>query len=141
MTSLIEHGAEPANAVLDESGFNVRTFNLDPMRDYKYRQDGSSRLTVYMRGENPRLEGRLQGEPIRVSGALAGLAIVHPGVAVALANLPNSTTENGFVFTSSTKVIVLNPKIVRSDIEEDKIDLPFQFWPGIATTAYSSATS
>ena len=139
MTALLEHGAEPDNAVVDETGLNVRTFSLDPMRDYVYRKDGSSRQTVYVRGENPRLEGRLQGEPIRSSGALAGLAIVHPGVAVALANLPNAATENGFVFTSSTKVIIGNPKIVRSDSEEDKIDVPFTFWPAVAS--YSSATS
>lgn len=139
MTSLLEHGTEPDNAVVDETGLNVRSFNLDPMRDYVYRKGGDTRKTIYMRGENPRLEGRLQGEPIRSAGALAGLAIVHPGVAVSLANLPNGTTENGFVFTSSTKVIVINPKIARSDSEEDKIDIPFQFWPGISS--YSSATS
>lgn len=140
MTPLLEQGGQPADCVLDETGLKVRSVSFDAKRDYKWKADGKTRQTVYGRGENPRLEGSLEGEPIRdVSGALAGLAIAHPGTAVALLNLPNGTTISGFVFTSTTKVILLDQTVTRSDEVEDKIKVPFIFYPAIAT--YSSATS
>lgn len=140
MTDMIEHGAEPTGALLDETGLNVNKLSLNGKRDYTRRKDGETKAVVYMRGENPRLEGSLSGEPIRNgSGALQGLALVSPGTANALLNLPNGVTVHGFAFTSTTKVIVLDVSTEKSDEEEDKITVPFEFWPSITT--YDSATS
>lgn len=139
MTDIIEHGNEP-NALLDETGLNVRKQNFKAARDQVMKKKGATRQTVYLRGENPRLEGSLGGEPIRtVGGALQGLAVVHPSVAVALLNLPNEAVVFGFVFTSTTKVIITDPTVDRDDTKEDDFTIPFVFWPALAS--YSSATS
>lgn len=139
MTDIIEHGAEP-NALVDETGLNVRKSQMKGERDQVMKKKGATRQTVYVRGENPRLTGSVGGEPIRTSGgALQGLALVHPSTAVSLLNLPNGATVFGFEFTSTTKVIVNDPTVDRDDTKEDDFNIPFTFWPALAS--YSSATS
>lgn len=141
MTDIIEHGIEP-NTILDETGLNLMGLNLKGSRRIVDKEVGGRRVTVYRRYENAKLAGSLKGEPIRtVGGAYQGLCVVHPGIAVALLNLPNSYTIFGFAFTAATKVLINDPSLDITDTKEDQFDIPFEFLPGIDTDEYSAATS
>jgi hypothetical protein len=141
LTALLEQGAPPADEVLDESGAKISSCKIDAKRDYIYKKDGATRQVVYMRGENPRLEGSLEFEPIRASGALAGFAILHPGVAMTSANIAAAATINGFLLPTGAKIIIKDVTTTKTDTVEDKISVPWEYWPGIAVASYSSAAS
>jgi hypothetical protein len=86
------------------------------------------------------LEGSIKGPAVPGSGgALEGLAIVHPGVAVAIANFASGDSIHGFAADGTTKVIIKDPTQTLSREDEAQLDIPFVFLPGIST--YSSATS
>jgi|GEM_PF-3965975 len=139
LTSLLVQGVYPADEVVDETGLKISEMDIEAKRTYVEKKDGGTRMVASIRGENPMLAFTFTGEPIRTAGALVGLAIVHPGTANIFANIPASSTINGFVLPSSVQVIVKDVKTKKSDTAEDKITIPCEFWPGITT--YSSATS
>lgn len=139
LTALLVQGTAPANEVVDETGLKVSHVETEAKRTKIAKKDGGTRQTNYLRFEDPMLSGSIKGEPIRANGALQGLALVHPGTAQVLANIPAAANLFGFTIPNANSVIIGDPKVSHSDTKEDEFTIPFEFWPAITT--FSAATS
>lgn len=139
VSATIDHGAKPSYDLIDETGMLVKSLEWKPMRDVTEKKNANQQV-IYYSARNPRLEGSIKGPAVPASGgALEGLAIVHPGVATAIANFGTGKSVHGFAFASGNKVIIKDPTQSLSEEEEAQLDIPFVFLPGIST--YDDATS
>jgi hypothetical protein len=133
ITASINQGALPSYNEVNETGINVRTLTWTPQRDVKEKKDYTDAV-VYKSARNPRLQVQIQGVAIPGSGgALEGIAIVHPGAAVVIANLPDAKVVHGFTAPTSTKVIVDEVSATTGEEEAYSIDVTATFWQYITT--------
>ena len=129
---VLEYGKRKID-LQNEPGLMVDKLSLKPMRDETIRK-GAERTSIYMRYDDPRIEGELGGRPFtNGQGNTFGLGNIHPGVATDLVNVADGTDIHGFVIDDDNLTVIGNPSTDKDDGTEGvKVSVPWKHMPFIA---------